>query len=75
MRSLLGKLGATLGKAHTPQDQRRWRDLVQRLKRSGPVRDAYAATSTPLIMRPGDEIGGHRHVDRRHMPGPAPRPE
>ena len=75
MRSLLGKLGATLGKAHTPRDPRRWRDLVQRLKRSRPVRDAYAATATPLVMRPGDEIGGRLHPDRPVTPGPAPQPK
>ena len=69
MKALFWKIKANIRVMRDPDDGRRWRDLVQRLKRDHRVRAAYAATGTPLDFRPQDILGPDYHADKDYGPG------
>ena len=65
MRSLLRKYEGKVPDSVAPDNQRRWKDLLQRWRRFDQIKDAYAKAGVELIDRPGDIIGREHHPDRR----------
>lgn len=68
MKALLAKFNGRLYEGRDdPDNPAQWRALVQRWKRLGPIRDAYAKAGVPLRERPID-AGHDFHPERRKCP-------
>jgi len=65
MKSLLRKYEGKVPDGVTPDDEKRWRDLLQRWRRFDRIKDAYATAGVTLVNRPGDIIGHDHHPERR----------
>jgi HEAT repeat protein len=72
MRFLCWKFKANVRAMRDPDNEALWRDLIQRWKRDGRVRDAYAAASVPLVDRPQDILGKDWHPERHDYTAPRP---
>ena len=64
MTALAGRLLATLGADHRPENTAKWANLVQRLKRMHIVQKAFADAGVALVQRPQDIIGPDAHPER-----------
>jgi HEAT repeat protein len=62
MNGLLRMLGGRVSKEQGPENEKRWRDLIQRWKEEGFIQKAYAAAGAPLVQRPQDRLGKNWHA-------------
>jgi hypothetical protein len=74
MKSLLRKFHGKLTPDRLPQNEPRWRDLIQRYKMVVPVQRAFAAAGVPLDSRPGDLQTAKAH-DRGVAAAPVATPD
>jgi hypothetical protein len=73
MKSLVRKFKGKLNEDRTPDNDPKWRDLIQRFKGDLRVRNAFAAAGVPINDRPGDMLGKDQHGERAAQPVAVPK--
>jgi hypothetical protein len=71
MKSLLRKFHGKLSPGRAPDNEAKWRDLIQGFKRDLRVKNAFAAAGVSIDDRPGDLLTKDLHGERPGRPAAA----